>query len=242
MSKTTKVRVSKAIEELDGINDVIYAPRSWSPGDLKEACANLVIDQEEELSPRERATVKYLLKYFFYIQHQTGLYNVQRRLWSSIARTANVKVKRSKKTYLFSKEKFELVDIVLEDVATKKFIKARLVQEIDSGKEPVEGKTKEKKYPGFDSLTGIISSKCVGVFYIIDKAYGPRFLEKILKRTNAKDFVDRYRSPIRKHCSLNLIQYAEIEEAVEYRYKLVHPDLDRKIEARVRLSNQNGDQ
>jgi hypothetical protein len=47
MVKPIEITVSKFIDDLKSIDDVLYEPRSWSPEDLKEACNNLRFDAPE---------------------------------------------------------------------------------------------------------------------------------------------------------------------------------------------------
>ena len=218
------IRVTKRIEELKGMDDVLFEPRAWSPEELREACKNVDIQIQGTVSFLEEAVIYFLIRHFFFIQHQTGLYNLQRKLWSLIAKAERIKIKRHKNPPWLGRDKYQISDIYLEDTSSGKYILARLVQP-DS----------KIKHPAFKSLINMLPSRCLGVFYITDQAYTHSFLNKILHRTNFKDPIDRYRSPISKNCSLNLIYYSKVSHH-EYSFELIHPNLDKKVEVSVNVS------
>lgn len=220
-----KIEVSKIIEELQGIEDVLAEPRSWTPDDLKQVCMNVDFKCDHELGALERATVVFLIREVFFLVHQTGLYNLQREMWSTIARTRKVKVTSVNNPFWVGKEKYKLTDIDLLDESTGKFIKARLVH---------EGAAVD--VPGFKDFLSKGSSKCTGLFYISPYEFPEKMMKKVLKKTNHNDSIDRYRSPIGKNGSLNLINYRELQESKEFEYFLVHPNLGRRVSSSVCLN------
>jgi hypothetical protein len=226
MAKPIEVTVAKFINDLKGIDDVLYEPRSWSPESLKEACDNLRFDAPEGLiSTRpefefEFIVLQFLFRKFFYIQHQTGLYNPQRKLWSLIAQTNKIKIKDYKRISRKDRVHTKITDLILEDISGK-FIKVRLVHP-----------GSELHFPGFRSLIGNIPGKCLGIFYISDQVVDEKTLNLIKTKTNASDFFDKYRSPITKNCSFNLVKYAQLSSG-SYKFSLIHPDLGKDVEVEV---------
>lgn len=219
----TEIKVSKHIDDLKGIDDVLYEPRSWSPDDLKEACNNVKFESNRSISEMDSLTVQYLMRYFFYLLHQTGLYNPQKKLWSHLAQVKKIKIKPYKKLNRKEREAVTISDIILED-STGKFLLARLVH---------PGST--LSYPSFKKFISSVPNKCVGLFYISDKDPDTKTLELIKGKTNANDFFDKYRSPISANCSFNLIKYEQ--NGGKLNYKLIHPDLNKNVEAELCLES-----
>lgn len=220
-NKGLEITVSKLIEDLKGIDDTLYDPRALSPEDLKEACNNLKFTTSMGLTNAredfgfELVLLNYLFRKFFFLQHQTGLYNPQRKLWSHLAQTIKVKVKDYKRIGKKDKAKNKITDFILED-ASAKFIKVRAVHP-----------GADLSAPGFKNLISNVSSKCVGLFYISEEDFDTKNIALIKERTNAEDFYDKYKSPITKNCSFNLIKYQVTSEG--YSFNLIYPNLGRDL-------------
>ncbi len=225
MAKPIEITVSKFIDDLKSIDDVLYEPRSWSPEDLKEACNNLRFDAPEGIIAErpefefEFMILQFLLRKFFYILHQTGLYNPQRKLWSLIAQTSRIKLKDYKRISRKDRGHTKITDLILEDI-NGRFIKVRVVHP-----------GSQLQFPGFKNLIANIPSKCLGIFYISDQDPDEKTLKLIKDKTNAGDFLDKYRSPITKNCSFNLVKYRAMGE--NYKFSLIHPDLGKDVEAEM---------
>ncbi len=219
-TKSPEITIKKVIDDLNGPCDVLYDPRSLSPDDLKDACNNIEIFIPTKVSLVSELVIHYLLKNFFYMQHQTGLYNPQKKLWSSLAQTKSIQIKPYRLLLDFKKEN-QIEDIYFIN-QNGRYIKARVV---------LPGAKQD--YPGLDDLMSRVSGKCSGVFYFCEKEPDPILLNKILIKTNAKDPFDRYLSPIAKNCSLNFLQYGHNED--RYFFRLIHPNLGRKVEAELCL-------
>ncbi len=216
-----EILVSKHIEDLRCIDDVLFDPRSWSPDDLKEACNNVRFDTDQVIDEFANLTIQFLIKNFFFLQHQTGLYNPQKKLWSLLAQVKKIKLKSYTKLRRKDRDKAKISDIIIED-NNARFIHARLVYP-----------NSELQFPAFNDLLSNISSKCVGLFYISDQDGDEKTIKRIKEKTNAEDFYDKYKSPITKNCSLNLIKYKI--QGDKLIYNLVHPDLSKNVEAELCL-------
>ncbi len=226
MAKNIEITVSKFISDLKGIDDVLYEPRSWSPENLKEACNNLRFDAPDGIIAErpefefEFTVLQFLFRNFFYLMHQTGLYNPQRKLWSLLAQTSKIKIKDYKRISRNDRAHTRISDLILEDISGK-FIKVRIVHP-----------GSQIPFAGFRNLISNISGKCLGLFYISEQEPDAKTLKQIQTKTNASDFLDKYRSPITKNCCLDLIKYTSLG-ASSYKFSLIHPDLGKDVEAEV---------
>lgn len=232
MSKTIEFEIGKYIGEIKGIDDVLYDPRSWSPDSLREACNNLeFVVSAGNYNDRpgfefEFVVLQYLFRRFFYLAHQTGLYNPQRRLWALLAQTKKAKIKDYK---IWSKKKREhtrISDLRLEDY-NGSFIKARIVHP-----------GSKLEMPGFDGLLRGVSGKCLGLFYFSEQAPNAKLLKTIQMKTNAKNPFDRFKAPI-KEASLNLVQYKA--EQGKFGFKLIYPDLAKDIVSYMDFANKTSE-
>lgn len=205
------VEVIKLIEDLRGLDDVLHNPRSWSPDELKEACNNISFEANFETEPIENLTIQYIFKHFFYMMHQTGLYNPQKKLWSLIAQAKTIKYKPYKRIPKKDREQTKVSDFIIED-AYGKFVKVRLVHPQSS-----------VDLPGIKDLMSSSSGKCVGIIYISDKEPGEEIVSRIRAKTNFKDNFDQYRSPINENCCFDLVVYQPTSDGINY--QLRHPDL-----------------
>ncbi len=212
-----EVNVVKFIDDLKSPDDLLMDPRSLSPDELKEACNNTRLEFTQDLEPALELTLNFLLKNFFYTMHQTGLYNPQKRLWSSIAQTKKIKIKKFKKLSKKEKETASVYDAILED-SFGKFILARIVMPSTT-----------MELPGLNDLLSNINSRCIGLFYVSNQPYTEKSMAKVREKTNYQDFFDKYRSPIGENASLDLIQYTGDESKMNF--KLVHPNLGKEVES-----------
>ncbi len=121
-----EIKISKPIEDLKSIDDVLYEPRSWSPDDLKDACNNLSFESSQTIGEFENLSIQYIIRNFFFLMHQTGLYNPQKKLWTQLAQTKKITIKPYKKIPRKERENTKINDIIFED-NNRKFILVRLV-------------------------------------------------------------------------------------------------------------------
>lgn len=212
-----EVEVVKFIEDLRGTDDLLVEPRSLSPDQLKEACNNIGLNFSKLVDIKIELSLNFLLRNFFYLMHQTGLYNPQRRVWTLLAQTKKIKIKEYKKIPKKEKDTTKIYDAILED-SFGKYAIARIV---------LPGSRME--LPGLNELLSVNNNRCVALFYLSPEPYPDRILAKIREKTNNQDFYDKYKSPINENCSLDLFQYSSDESQVSF--KLVHPNLAKEVES-----------
>lgn len=217
-------RIEKHSEHQESTEDAIFDPRSWSPSSLKEACNNLKILYSSDIQNAEAAAAHFLLKDFFYIMHQTGLYNLQRKLWNLLAQGKKIKIKRRSFKKWGSKRLNEVSDLEITDNSESRSLMIRLVHKSN------EENSQDIPFL-LNKMISNIPKKCLGAFFISPYEYKNDFLNKIKERTQANDSINRYKSPLNNHCSLNLFHYDFQDDS--YVFKLVHPDLDREIKTIV---------
>lgn len=225
--KNIELSIKKIIDDLNGTDEVLFAPRSWSPDDLKEVCNNMYIDFTDEVLPLEKSVAEFLTKEFFFIQHQTGLYNLQKKLWGTLAKARTIKIKRFSSNFFEGKDKYLISDISLEIPGSKNYIQARVVHP-----------GSQVDFPGFKRFIGMVPKRCNGLLYFADKDFSHKILHRVTNKTNSSDEIDRYRSPINENCSLNLIKYTVSSEDKEFYFQLSHPNLGRRVGATIRLDYQ----
>ncbi len=225
MRKEVTITVSKRIEELQGMEDVLFEPRSWKPEDLKQVCMNIDFQAgDAEIDNLVRATVVFLVRDFFYLVHQNGLYNLQKEMWSTIARTKKIEIKTIKNPFWVKKDNYAITDIYLKDSSTDKFVKARILHP-----------GAQEEIPRMDDLMSNVHGRCTGVIYLSPDAFPEKLLEKVRKKTNNVDNIDKYKSPLGKIASFNLLNYTADEAKYEYGYRLIHPNLGREVSTKVCL-------
>lgn len=88
-----KLRIKCLENDAFGLYSVVANPRDVSPQDVKTATQNTALEFEGKKPARDIVSlVNYVLSGYFEYAHRTGLYNRQRELWESIARTTSCKV------------------------------------------------------------------------------------------------------------------------------------------------------
>ena len=215
-----EITVSKFLEDLPGLKDVTVDPRSYSPERLKDACNNLKFDSKQDIDPIENMTIQFVLRNFFYIMHQTGLYNPQKRLFNHIASVNRVEIKEFKKLTKSQKEAGKISDIYFYDIHGKYMI-VRL-----------EHPTSKLDFVALPKLFSEANNqKCVGAIYISNQEPSIPILEMMRRKTNYKNELERFSSPINDCASFNFIAYEATANSVIY--KLIHPDLGKGESAKA---------
>lgn len=207
-----EIRISKFLEDLPGIEDVLTDARSYSPDRLKDVCNNIKFDASQEIDPIENITIQFVFRNLFYIMHQTGLYNPQRKLFNMIASIEKVEIKEFKKLTKSQKEAGKISDIYFYDIQGR-YILLRL-----------EHPTSDLDFVALPKLFSEANNqRCMAAIYVSNKMPSEPIVEMIRSKTQYKNPMERYRSPLNDHASFNFIYYQASPSAVVY--KLLHPDL-----------------
>lgn len=207
-----EIRISKILDDLPGMEDVITDARSYSPERLKDVCNNIKFDSNQEIDPIENITIQFIFRKFFYMMHQTGLYNPQRKIFNHIASVEKIEVKEFDKLTKTQKEAGKVSDIYFYDIKGK-YILLRL-----------EHPTSDLDFVALPKLfSDANKDRCVGAIYISNKVPSEPIIEMIRSKTSYANPMERYISPINDRASFNFLTYEASPSAVVY--KLVHPDL-----------------
>jgi hypothetical protein len=207
-----EIRISKFLDDLPGTEDVITDARSYSPERLKDVCNNIKFDASQEIDPIENITIQFIFRNFFYMMHQTGLYNPQRRLFNHIASVEKVEVKDFTKLTKTQQEAGKISDLYFYD-ANGRYLLLRL-----------EHPSSDLDFVALPKLfSDANKERCIGAIYISNKMPSEPIMEMIRSKTSYKNPMERYRSPINDHASFNFLIYQASPSSVVYR--LVHPDL-----------------
>jgi hypothetical protein len=218
-----EIIVSKFLEDLPGLKDVTVDPRSYAPDRLKDACNNLKFNSSMEVDPIENLTIQFIFRSFFYIMHQTGLYNPQKKLFNHIASVNRVEIKEYKKLSKQQKESSKVSDIYFYDIHGK-----FMILRLEHPSSNLDAAPLPKLFNEANN------QKCVGVIYVSNQEPAQDLIEMIRKRTNYKNELERFNSPLNDHASFNFISYQASPSAVVY--KLVHPDLVKAESAKASVA------
>tara|TARA_B100001989_G_C24514809_1_gene452490 strand:- start:98 stop:820 length:723 start_codon:yes stop_codon:yes gene_type:complete len=205
-----EILISKFIEDLPGMQDILRDSRSYSPDRLTDACNNIKFNASQELDPIENLTIQFMFRKLIYIMHQTGLYNPQRRFFNHLASTAKIEVKEYNK--LSKKDDGKISDIYFYDIHNK-YILVRL-----------EHPNSNLDFVALPKLLSDANNqRCAGAVYISNQIPSEQIIEKIRAKTNYSNPHDRYMSPINDYASFNLFTYKASPNSVVY--TMLHPDL-----------------
>ena len=208
-----EVLVTKFIDDLPGMADVLHNARSYGQNRLTDACNNIKFNASEELDPIENMSLQFVFRNFFYIMHQTGLYNPQRRFFTHLASVNRVEVKDNDK---FGER--AVSDLYFYDIHGK-YILVRLEHpESELGASAVEKTFKDAN-----------NQSCLGAIYIANKLPDQETINLI----QAKTGTDKYFSPINDFASFNFVVYQASADALSY--KMVHPDIGKDESASAKV-------
>ncbi len=202
---STKLILTKRIEELPCALDVFCKPQAFSREELIKAADNIVIP-EAEITSLERAIIIFLVKEFFVLMYQSGLNNAQRAVWGALAKTHSVSIARAD----------NISELKLEDSSTGTHILVRLYHSEVNEKELLDYIKKP-------------ISHCAALIVMASS-----FEAALLERLAAKIQGDLYGAEIHKGCSLDLIEFSE-EKPGSYRFNLSRPLMPRPQSATVAL-------
>ena len=199
---------------------IIQTPRSFNTTQIKSAIENIsFIDIEESIIPDLLTkTTEYILKDFFLYMHQSGLYNRQFKLWTTLASVTSILFFRLQKGFLNKKDLGVYITDFFIDV--KRPCMSAIIEEI----------SEQADYNNFKVyLSKVLSTgnlnRLKGIFYFLSNEPDNNFREKLLSATYSLDQIAKYESIIRgtKNTSLNVILYKKRNET--YIYEPIYPDL-----------------
>lgn len=206
-----QILVSKFLEDLPGMKDILRDPRSYSHESLCDACNNIKFNASEEIDPIENITIQFIFRNFFYILHQTGLYNPQRKLFAHIAGVEKIEIEEYTK-FDKTNENAKVSDLYFYDIHGK-YLLLRLEHpnaNIDFAALPklfIEAKNKN----------------CSGALYLSNQMLDQKTLNFIREKTNFDDAMYKYTSPIFDDVSFDFIHYQANTDSLCY--KMLHPDI-----------------
>lgn len=217
-----KIVITKFLDDLPGMEDVVHNPRHFSQKTLTDACNNIKFSPSEEIDPIENLTIQFIFRNLIYIMHQTGLYNQQRRLFNQIATIERVEIKEFTKLSKEDIEKGKITDLYFYDIH-ERFVLLRL-----------EHPNSDFNFAALPNAFAEANNKrCLGVIYVSNKLPSSPVMDMIKAKTSFDNPMERYAAPINDHASFNLVHYQASADAVTY--KLLHPDLgkDESVTAKV---------
>jgi len=218
-----EIFISKSIDDLAGLKDVTVNPRSYSPERLNDACNNICFDAKFDIDPIENLTIQFIFRKFFYIMHQTGLYNPQKKFFYHLASTQKIEIKQYTKLPKHLKEQGKISDMFFYDM-NGRFLQVRL------------------EHPGlnydFVPLTKLFNevnyAKANGVMYISNRDINEQVIKMVRAKTNYTNPLERFSAPLNNLVSFNLLTYQALENALNY--KLVYPDLEKQDSVQANIS------
>ncbi len=213
---------------------IARSPRDFRPGDLINACNNVVIEPVGKKPPDHIASIaRFVTVDFFALAHGTGLYNRQPKLWEGLAKTATIQIFVKKKGLLHKTELPEFDMLLLDHKGRTIAITHYTAPESSGVKHDYMGLFKE-----FVKRTRLRQARqrqgVLGVFVCYPAPFPEKLREYVMKEANAHDAVQRYESVLP---ALGVpIDLFEIDStastspsgATQYPIRLVHPDLNKK--------------
>ena len=221
--KAKEIEIEKFLEDLPGLEELSYNPRSFSPERLRDACNNIRFSPNQEIDPIENLTCQFIFRNFSYIMHQTGLYNPQRKLFDHIASTERVVVKEYKKLNKEQKALGTISDLYFYDIDNR-FILVRL-----------EHPSSQLDLVALPKLfSDANNSKCVGAIYISNKEANQEQIDLMKQKTGFDKSFDRYACQINDHASFNFIHYSANPSSVDF--NLVFPNLAKEESSKASVA------
>mgnify|MGYP003384822549 FL=1 len=213
------------------LDAIARSPRNFRPGDLVNACNNVVIECVEQKTPAHIvAMAKFLTVDFFAIAHGTGLYNRQIKLWEALAKTASIQVLMQKRGFL-QKEELPDFDMLLLDPKGRTLAVSHYSAPFPAGVEH----DYLRSFKEFVKRTKLRQGLS-GVFLCYPAPFPESVLVYVGKEVNVRDPLQRYESvlpalgvPIDLFEIDALCGFAPgLPSASAQQIRLVHPDLSKK--------------
>lgn len=231
------------------LDAIARSPRNFRPGDLVNACNNVVISWvDKEPPPHIVAIAKYIVVDFFALAHGSGLYNRQSKLWEALAKVASAQVFFVRKGFL-QKEVLPEFDMILLDHKGRALLAVHYDAPVAASVGTHDYMRSFKEFLKRTKLRQGIA----GLILCYPAPFPENVRNFVSKETNATDPVQRYESVLP---ALNVaIDLMEVDSAVaakpnverqsQYAVRLVHPDLTKKKSwsgTRVRGANVDLDE
>lgn len=213
---------------------IARSPRNFRPGDLINACNNVVLEVVGKDPPQHMSSMaRYLAIDFFALAHGSGLYNRQTKLWEGLAKTATIQF-FVKKTGLVHKTELPEFDMLLFDRKDRVIAVAHYTAPVANGdKHDYVGAFKEF-LKRVKLRQGRQRQNALGIFLCYPAPFPEKVKELVMKETFAQDPVRKYESvlpslgiPIDLF-EMDLVATKSPSGSSHHAIRLVHPDLSRK--------------
>lgn len=194
-----------------------------TPVDVQSACSNVALEFSNDKRPSEAviSVVNYLLTEYFATSHSSGLYNRQKQLWESLAKSVEVVCTRLI-TGFWKRVDEPFVDMLFRDARGQGLLYARVVEQPVS-----EGKSKEILATLLKRAGKLQSKNALsGVVLVFPQPFPEGILNKVKTLTNAgEDPVARFES---KLAELGLTVILMEIDLSDNSLRLLQPDLTKK--------------
>lgn len=219
-----KILIKTARSGAFNLQSVTASPRTVTPVDVQSACSNVTLECPDESRPSDAvvSVTNYLLTEYFATSHSSGLYNRQRQLWESLAKSTEVVCTRLI-TGFWKRVDEPFVDLLFRDARGQALLYVRVVEQ------PItEGKAKEvlttllKRAAKLNSKSG---NDLSGVVLVLPEPFAESVLNKVKALTNFPDPVARFESRL---AELGLTVVLMEINLADNSLKLLQPDLSKK--------------
>ena len=172
-------------------------PRAFDPVQIKSAIDNIIYSDKENLeNPLFEEIARFIHKDFFFLSHQTGLYNRQLKLWKALGNISIISFFKLQKGLV---KKNEIDVLLIEFLTSSGLISARAIF-------PLKESDKCKLYLSF-AIGLVNSSNLKGIFYVVHKNESDKVIKNLELKYDPSDPVSRYESiiPNTNDVRLNII-------------------------------------
>lgn len=200
-------------------------PRVFNTLQIKNAIENIsFVDIEERIFPNILVkAIDFILKEFFLQMHQTGLYNRQFNLWSTLANISQIIIYKIQKG-LFKKKDLNifLIDFLID---IKQPCIRTIVINYDCRDVPLGRLYNDFTTYLSKALEWNNKHRLKGIFYFAEYAADNYFLQRLIELTNSYDLITKYESKIKntRDARLNIINYKKENE--NYIFEHIYPQL-----------------
>lgn len=218
-----KILIKTARTGAFNLQSVTNSPRTMTPVDVQSACSNVALEFSNDKRPSEAvvSVVNYLLTEYFATSHSSGLYNRQKQLWESLAKSVEVVCTRLI-TGFWKRVDEPFVDMLFRDARGQGLLYARVVEQPVS-----EGKAKEILTTLLKRAAKLQSKNALaGVVLVFPEPFPEVILNRVKTLTNAgEDPVARFES---KLAELGITVILMEIDLADNSLKLLQPDLTKK--------------